>query len=755
MKKIYSPILLAISFLLVSCNSIGNKDTIVARVGNETLYAEDLDFLALQNIGDPSSEKYRIARDNLFFSLAKLSKVEGESGTYDSVWKAYEPVVKNRLLTIVYTRYHMKERLGYSDEELKKYFEDHRGEFDSAASYIDIRKDVAGRYYVFKNQDSLRSFIQRSLSEKDEPAKVELSFFEGDSIAVSEMGKKLNEGIPEDSLETLRQITVFQGKENGIFADSSVIKALFLEDSLAVGTVRDFQIKKDSSWTYMVLKIKERKPAVKAKAEDYAKEFEKDFIAQHRSTVSKKVQDYTTDLGSVVIEKLVPKDPQKFYEDNKDKFMTVPGYVVYHVAMKDSAVLAKTMANVKDLESFKAVAATISEKEETSENYGYVGHVKKDFALPYGIGMMPALWKDLEGKSEGYISSAIRSMSDSLYHCFYISAIVPSVPKPFDRVEKQLEDLYASDVASIDLATVLVSKDGKPLYTKTDLLKIFRAEPGIPYNKETHYSIVKMLAQAYAVGERAVEENVDRSWEFRALMRLARMEYINALYDRTVKKGEPVVAEIPENLKKFEYFYNKETKYNDRSYEEAGNQVTSTLESRARAYEPVVSNMGIWDKTNVFFYDRSKAGFAPVTTGEGFLALGDSLVKKQKFDEAFSAYRKVIDLFAGRDTLFRTAVYNLAQAYSDAQKYNESVTYFEAFLQVWPDAPETEKVLFSLGFVLSENLKKNDRALEVLEDLQKRFPKSELKESVDWLVENIKSNGKLADDLMKKIEAEE
>ena len=755
MKKIYSPILLAFSFLLISCNSIGNKDTVVARIGNETLYAEDLDFLALQNLGEPSSEKYKIARDNLFFSLAKLSKVEGESTTYDSVWKAYEPVVKNRLLTIVYTRYHMKDRLGYSDEELRKYFEDHRSEFDSAASYIDIRKDVAGRYYIFKNQDSLEKYIQRVLPEKDEPAKVELTFFEGDSAAVSEMENKLNEGVSEDSLKSLRHITVAQGKEKSIFADSSIIKALFLEDSLAVGAAQDFRIKKDSSWTYLVLKIKERKPAVKAKAEDYAKEFENDFVAQHRSAVSRRAQDYAADLGSVVIEKLVPKDPQKFYEDNKDKFMTVPGYEVYHVAMKDSVALAKTMANVKDLESFKAVAATISEKEETSENYGYVGRVKKGYALPYGIGMITALWKDLEGKSEGYISPAIRSMSDSLYHCFYISAIVPSVPKPFDRVEKQLENLYASDVASIDLATVLVSKDGKPLYTKADLLKIFEAEPGIPYNKETHYNIVKMLAQAYAIGERAVEENVDRSWEFRALMRLARMEYINARYDRTVQKGEPVVAEIPENLKKFEYFYNKESKYKGRSYEEASNQVTSALESRARAYETVVSNMGIWDKTNVFFYDRSKAGLAPVTTGEGYLALGDSLVKKQKFDEAVSAYRKVIDLFAARDTLFRTAVYNLAQACSDAQKYDESVAYFEVFLQVWPDAPETEKVLFSLGFVLSENLKKNDRALEVLEDLQKRFPKSELKESVDWLVENIKSNGKLAEDLMKKIESEE
>ena len=73
---------------------------------------------------------------------------------------------------------------------------------------------------------------------------------------------------------------------------------------------------------------------------------------------------------------------------------------------------------------------------------------------------------------------------------------------------------------------------------------------------------------------------------------------------------------------------------------------------------------------------------------------------------------------------------------------------------MWPDSPETEKALFSRGFILNENLHKDTLALQVLEDFQKRFPNSELKESVDWLVNNIKSGGKLAEDLMKKIEAE-
>ena len=754
MKKIYSLVVLALCSLLVACNGIGSKDTLVARIGNEPLYAEDLDFLVVQNYGQPGSEKYQSAAENLLFSLAKVSKVTGESASYDSAWKVYETVLRDRLLSIVYTRFHLMSRLGYTDEELKKFFNEHRSEFDSAATYIAVREEVAGRYYLSQNQDSLKRFIQQALPEKDVPANVELLFFMGDSLAVSEIAGKLNGNVPEDSMQNVRHIMVAQGKEQGVFADSSVMGALFFADSMKVGESRSFRVMQDSSLAHFVLKVQKRTPAVKAREEDYVKEFEQAFIGQQKQAMSQKVQEMVSDLGSVVVEKMVPKDPHKFYEDNKDKFMTAPGYEVYHVAMKDSVALAKTMENVKDLESFKAVAATISENEETSENNGFVGRVKKNYALPYGIGMMPALWPELEGKAVGYISSAIRSMSDSLYHSFYVSAVIPSEPKAFDRVEKQLEELYASDVNAIDPATVLVSDNGKPVYTKADLLKIFDAEPGIPYNKETHYNILNMLAQAYAIGEKARQEKIDQSWEFRALTRVARIDFINNRYDRDQKTTEPAEPQFADKLKKYEY-YSREAAYKGKSFEEVESQIVNSLEVKAKVNVKLVTNMEIWNKTNVFFYDRSKANLVPVTTAEGFLAIGDSAAKVQKFNEAISAYKKVIDLFASRDTLFRTAVYNLAQVYSDAQKYEESAANFEALLKVWPDAPEAEKAMFSLGFVLNENLKRDDRALEVLEDFQKRFPKSELKESVDWLVENIKSNGKLAEDLMKKIESEE
>ena len=755
MKKIYSLVILTICFLLVGCNGIGSKDTIVARIGNETLYQEDLDFIVLQGMGNPSSAKYRSATDNLLYSLANVSRAESEANSYDSAWSVYEPVVENRLLMIAYIRFHLQGRLGYTDEELKRYFDEHRSEFDSLASYFSVREEVASRYYISKNQDSLKKFIQQKLPENDEPAKVEVAFFPGDSLAVSEMERKFNAGVTKDSLPYLSNIVIAQGREKGVFADSTVIKALFFADSIAVGKGRAFRVKEDSLYTFFALKVQSRTAAVKAREEDYRKELEESFVRSRRDFIMEMVQKMLTDSSSVVVEKIVPNDPHKFYEDNKDKFMTVPGYEVYHVAMKDSAVLAKTMENVKDLESFKAVAATISENVETSENDGYVGKIKKNYALPYGIGMMPTLWSELEGKTAGYISSVIRSMSDALYHSFYVSAVVPSEPKSFDRVEKQLEELYASDVDNIDVGTVLVSDNGKPVYTKADLMKIFDAEPGMPYNKDTHRNITKALAQSYVAAQKAKKEKVDNSWEYRAIKRVARAEFINTRYDKTRKPTETEKQLISEDLKRFEYYYNENKTYKGKTFDEVLPQILNVLESRVQRNEKEFVNMQTWNHTNVFFYDQSKANLVPVTTAEGFLAMGDSLAKNQKYNEAISAYQKVVDLFAYRDTLFRMSVYNMAQVYSDAQKYEEAAGCYSVFMKVWPDAPEMEKVMFSFGFVLSENLNRNDQALEVLQDFQKRFPKSELKESVDWLVENIKSGGKLAEDLMKKIESEE
>lgn len=155
------------------------------------------------------------------------------------------------------------------------------------------------------------------------------------------------------------------------------------------------------------------------------------------------------------------------------------------------------------------------------------------------------------------------------------------------------------------------------------------------------------------------------------------------------------------------------------------------------------------------FYDSSIQEWEPTILADRLVANADSLRKEGLNDEALEAYRNLIFAYGENDSLVKLAIYESAQIYNETGRFEEAEAEYQACYEIFPDSPEAEKSLFSRGFILSENLNKNDESLQVLKTFQQKYPNSELKESVDWLVQNIESNGKLADDLMKKISAEE
>ena len=134
----------------------------------------------------------------------------------------------------------------------------------------------------------------------------------------------------------------------------------------------------------------------------------------------------------------------------------------------------------------------------------------------------------------------------------------------------------------------------------------------------------------------------------------------------------------------------------------------------------------------------------------------DSLYTQAKsLDKAYYAWTGVRDRYCDIDSVAQKATFEIAHILSDLEEFDKAQREYRAFYGTWPDSPDAEKAMFSRGFILNENLHKNDEALKVFEEFKKTYPKSDLNESVDWLIQNIKSNGKLADDLMKKIAAEE
>lgn len=499
-------------------------------------------------------------------------------------------------------------------------------------------------------------------------------------------------------------------------------------------------------------------------------------------------QGLSTDVlakRNIEIKELPPVDPKVYYNKHQDKFMTVPGYELYHV-QADSAKLAGLFTEKPTLEQFKSVAVANSKNAKTAKDSGYVGHVKVDYVLPYGIGVVPQLMPTLKDKEPGFVTPVLKA-SDNTFHVFYLAGIDASRLKPFDRVDvgiaNAIKDGFYFDV---DSSVVLITKAGEPVFTEADMIRFNETFVQRAMNRNLHDRIVSMLAEAFAFADAAKEAHLNHSWEYRALVRQSRWDYLSehyiqkkfggenipedtlkALYDRT---GSPIhagydyeqakndlrkVAAFPINMYKHEYYMGYRILYVGKTFEES---IPVIYARRSDEVERLMSERlaaEAYSKATVHLYDTGVAEYKPTMIASVLLARADSLYQAGKKSDAYYEYRKVMYAYADNDSLFEHAAYEMAQIESENEEFQDAEGDYYAYYTMWPNSPNAEKAMFSRGFILNENLGLNDQALEVLETFLQKYPNSELKESAQWLVDNIKSNGKLADDLMKKIEAEE
>ena len=488
----------------------------------------------------------------------------------------------------------------------------------------------------------------------------------------------------------------------------------------------------------------------------------------------------------VKVEKIVPPDPEGYYEKHKEKFKTAPAFEVYHVQMEDSAALAKLFKKPVTLEKFKAIAAKHSQNKETAANGGYVGVVKEGFAFPYGIGIINGLAEAFTGKTEGAVSPVLGSTRTPGRHVFYLVREIPPEVKPYDRVKADVENrMLTEGYLELPADYVLISKNGAPLVTEKQIMQIFEEEPGMPRTNGMRDRIIRSLAECASFADEARSIGLDTSWEYRAFMRQTRDNYIISHYDEIAqakksvpedslkayfeKNGNPVRPRLsyeesktdlndyinfPENVLKRDYYFNYILNAK-RSIDDARKQVFSNRINVLRKARKDRVEAEIWANAKVKIF---KEGFTVAQEAAGpevMQATADSLYKARNYDAAIEQWKKVRDYYPDDDALFAKATLQIAQIQAEAEQYSFSEAEYNAFYKMWPDSPDAEKAMFSRGFILNENLHKDSLALQVLEEFQAKYPNSEMGKDVNWLVENIKSGGKLAEDLMKKIEAEE
>ena len=693
MKKALLAIFSFCTLVFTGCNSIGDKDTLVARVNGEPIYKQDYAFIMRVANVVPNTEPMRKASGSLFSRKALYTVALQKYPELKDKLVAHNAFLENYLLTFVYQRLYSMDRLMYSDDELAFYYDKHRDLFPDSLTYMNLRDKVADAKYIESHQDSLKAFALLNRNAADSTGEV-----------------KITDEIKERFVSNYRQRIV-----------------------------------------------REMGPALLKKYN---------------------IQEVEIKMPSV----------EEYYNKHKNLYMTSNGFVVYHVESKDSVALAKRFKDKKvDLKTFMKIASKFSENKETKKAKGFVGKVYGGRSLPYGIGFVPQMFIELDSLSDGSVSSILRSQSTGKYHVFYRASAVASEQKPFERVSKAIErDLATIANYELDSSFVLVTKNGEPAIREKDVLATYEDNPTMMRSRRAHDQIVSALALQLAFASEAREIGLDHSWEFRALKRQSEVDYIVKLYRQKVlyqvsvpedslkalfaRMGNPALPSlpyeesraelsdwfvIPENLMKRTYYYAEED-YLPETYEQARKRVFETAFLTMRS--------GRWDREVV-----SSWGFAKVDlfadnirllpqerSPERALFVADSVYTQAKnLDKAYSAFSEIRDRYVDIDSIARKATFELAHVLSDRENYDEAQREYRAFYKTWPDSPDAEKAMFSRGFILNENLHKNDEALKVFEEFKTLYPKSDLNESVDWLIQNIKSNGKLADELMKKIAAEE
>lgn len=511
------------------------------------------------------------------------------------------------------------------------------------------------------------------------------------------------------------------------------------------------------------------------------------FIQDYRKSLMSRMGDSLVKVYNLVEEPIVLPTPEEYFEKHKDRYVTEPGFEVYHVEMEDSVALAAMFfKDSMDLDEFKKIASENSLNKVTAANEGYVGKVLEKHVFPYGIGDMTPLFEKFKDKPVGTVSSPIRTFMGNTFHVFYLASVVPSRAKTFEQAKISIvNELERGVNYNLDSDAVLVTMNGEPVFFEKDVNEVYASNFGLRRNRGTHDRVVKSLMMNRAFALEAKKQKIDHSWEYRALLRQSELEYVcgsfNNYYMNLVNHSEdslkvlfdslggnpahpnsPVERSLqdlsdwinmPERALLLKYYIRLEN-YQPESFEASRKRVFSeaVLTYRQARWDSVT--VAAWSNARVSLYDQSISLLPQEKSFEKAFARYDSLYMDRKYDRAYEAWEGLRYRNLGNDSIMKKATYEMARIASESERYDDAVRQYRAFFRMWPDSPDAEKAMFSCGFIYTENMHKDSLALEVFNEFKEKYPKSELIESVDWLIDNIKSGGKLADELMKKIAEE-
>jgi hypothetical protein len=474
-------------------------------------------------------------------------------------------------------------------------------------------------------------------------------------------------------------------------------------------------------------------------------------------------------------------DLKKYYEAHKDNYFSPETYEVYHIESKDKDAAAKKIKAVKDLEEFKNLAGKISENAWTTPDKGRVGWIKRDHCLPYGIGMLPSLFSDLDAIQSGPLPAPVQNPDTKKWQFFWMAGKSPKQLKPFERVKAAVEQDYKSEKINTIKPEDALATYGKDKILREDDVLFLREE--IPANVQERYTR-EQLVDFLLTWDLATMESealgLTEDPRLQAQREENRLTYWAGIYQDSIMSKTAGLDSI--TLKKtFEAnraIFTKDS--SDKDYHKYAHDISGYLALEPRDFDieyhsnpdrykrdtvpvpfedarfEVFQNLkgAAFVKADDRMLERLKREFQVVVLDHSLLdpkitdpresyKQAQNMHYDRKLDQALDLYQKLRDQFPRLETLQDSICFGMAQIYIEQEKYQQALAEYRRLSYLYPKSQNNYKAMFMVGFIYAEHIKNDSSAVRSFERMLAKYPGTDLSDDADWMIRNIRSGGKL------------
>jgi parvulin-like peptidyl-prolyl isomerase len=522
-----------------------------------------------------------------------------------------------------------------------------------------------------------------------------------------------------------------------------------------------------------------------------------DFIRDYKAKLS---QNAVANLKAKHGLRLVSADKQPteqeikaYYDAHKAEYESPETFELYHIESADEEKLTKALATVKTLDDFKAAASRMSSNELTRADQGYLGLVKRDFSLPYGLGMLPALFPALDEIESGRVEELVQNPTTQNWNAFWLVRKTAPALKSLDRVRAVvLQDVKANYIANVKPGDTLavIGKSGKVI-RELDVLFLRTEIPANVQERYTRENLVDFLAVWEIFSDEARDLGIDKERKLRALRLQQEDAFWAALYrdsvlantweespsnlekafksnraffgaDTSIKTWKSVVRDVAASLllteRDFEIEYHT---YPDRytrdsvslTLAEAKPAIFANLKTvaYARLDNAVIEKLKKRFKVRVEDPTLAEPDLQPPAA---FYKKAQDLHYERKLDQATSLYERLRVKFPANAGLQDSVSFGMAQIYIEQERYALALAEYRRVNYLYPKSPNDYKAMFMIGFIQAEHLRQDSAAVNSFEAMLKKYPESDLSDDADWMIRNIRSGGQLMPALEEDLESD-